>query len=88
MLEMFKAQYKEYDCHKWRKDYYWCQLCDNVIKDNLKLIKDIFNTWTQYLPSEERHLQLKDFSALINKSDVLHDTFGAKDIGPLFNLSM
>jgi len=40
------------------------------------------------LPSEERHLQLKDFFALVNKSDSLHDSFGAKDIGPLFNLSM
>jgi hypothetical protein len=40
----------KYDSHRWRCESLWTEQCDRVIKDNLKLIKDVFQVWTQYLP--------------------------------------
>jgi hypothetical protein len=42
----FKPVFQKFNCHQWRVDKYWNEECDKVIKDNLKLIKDIFNTFS------------------------------------------
>ena len=32
----------KYDAQVWRVENFWNQKCDKVVKDNLKLIKDVF----------------------------------------------
>ena len=62
LKRMFESHFTQVDdCHQWRVKWYWNEECDKVITDNLQQIKDVFGAWSIYLPSEERHLTLKDF---------------------------
>lgn len=36
----------KYDSQQWRCESLWTEQCDRVIRDNLKLIKDVFQVWT------------------------------------------
>jgi len=62
---------------------------DNVIKLNLKLLQDLHRSWgSSATPNEPITIKLPEFINLVQASGVITESFGAKEIGPLFNISM
>ena len=62
---------------------------DCVIKQNLKLIHDLHRNWgSQLSVNDPITLKLQEFINLVQAAGVVTETFGAKEIGPLFNISM
>jgi hypothetical protein len=55
----------------------------------MKPLKDVFNSKSTFVPGQdERYMKMSEFISLVQQSGVVNDTFGAKEIGPLFNMSM
>lgn len=40
------------------------------------------------LPGQQKYVSLDEFVEMVTCSGVVDDTFGSREIGPLFNLSM
>lgn len=76
------------DSHAFRLQHYWNEQCDKVVKQNLHTLKDIFNQFTTMIPNQDRFMRLQEFVKLVGSSGVVSSGFGAKEIGPLFNVSM
>ena len=78
-----------YTSHPWREERYWNEECDTVIKENADTLRDFFNQWGQSTsPGDPKVLRLQRLIELITASGVCDDNFGAREIGPLFNLAM
>ena len=51
-IKVFYEQYiqdtfMKYSSHPWRLERYWNEDCDNVIKENMEVLKDIYNAFAQ-----------------------------------------
>ena len=78
-----------YQSHPWREERYWNEECDTVIKENADTLLEFFNEWAQASsPGDPKVLRLQRLIDLISKSGVCNDNFGAREIGPLFNLAL
>ena len=78
-----------YHSHPWREERYWNEECDIVIRANNEALRDFFNHWAQSTsPGDPKVLRLTRLIELITASGVCDDNFGAREIGPLFNLAM
>lgn len=73
---------------KWQK--FWNEPCDNVIKKNLKTLKEIYtkHSGREAIPGEPKFMSMNEFIDLVTKSGVIDDNFGAREIGVIFNVSM
>ena len=96
-VEAIKLLYEKYICgilthyqsHTWRIDRFWNRECENVILQNMEILKDIFNQWAEaQFPGDPKVLRLARLIELVTLTDVCDDSFGAREIGPLHNLSM
>jgi len=56
----------------------------------LQTLKDIYKKYSgrDALPNEDRFMSLGEFIDLITYSGVVDDSFGAREIGIIFNTSM
>ena len=78
-----------YTSHPWRQEKYWNEECDNVIKGNLETLRDIYQNFAQaQSPGDPKVLRLSRLIELVTMSGICDDAFGAREIGPLFNLAM
>lgn len=61
-----------------------------MLKKNLSTLKDIYKRYSgrEALPSDPKFMSLNEFVDLINISGVVDETFGAREIGVIFNISM
>jgi hypothetical protein len=75
-------------------DFRWTKLynepCDLALKRNLKNIKEIYakHSGKEALPSEAKFMCMTEFIDLITISGVIDETFGAREVGLTFGLSM
>jgi len=87
--QFVQDSFSKYVSHSWRTERYWNEECDNVIGQNLETLSDIYNYWGQaQSPGEPKVMRLTRFIEMITMSGVCDDAFGAREIGPLFNLSI
>ena len=78
----------KYTSHPWREEKYWNEECDTVILENIDTLKDIYNTFAQaQSPGDPTIIRLTRLIELVTLSGVCDDNFGAREIGPLFNLA-
>jgi hypothetical protein len=82
--------FKQFDCHQFRKDRLWNEECDNTLKRFLKPINALYTKYSgRYaLPGATKYMSLEEFTDMITNSGVITETFGSREISPLFNLSM
>ena len=79
----------KYTSHPWRMERYWNEECDMVIKENMDTLKDFYNQWAQsQSPGQPKVLRLNRLIEMVTASGVCDDNFGAREIGPLFNLAI
>ena len=93
-VKLFYEQYLsgplgKYNSHKWRRERYWNEECDTVVKNNVETLRDIFNFWALHpLPGEPKTFRYARLIELITTTDVFDDNFGERETGLCFNLSM
>lgn len=81
--------FSKYQSHPWRLEKYWNEECDQVIGENMDTLNDIYNAFAQaQSPGDPKVLRLSRFIELVTMSGVCDDSFGAREIGPLYNLAM
>lgn len=85
--ELVLPLFKKYDSHDFRINKLWCEECDNIYKNNLKVISDLYGKYSgkMSLPGQPKFMCLEEFIDLITDSGVVDDTFGAREIGMQFN---
>lgn len=81
---------KDFDCHIWRGQKLWNEKCDHVYKRYLKPLKSIYTKFSgKYaMPSAPRFMSFDEFFDLITQTGVVDETFGQREIGICYNLSM
>ena len=79
----------KFHSHPWRTQRFWNEDCDMVIKENLTTLNEIYEAFAQaQSPGDPKVLRLTRYIELITMSGVCDDNFGAREIGPLYNLAM
>jgi len=79
----------KYNSHNWRIERYWVEESDKVIKENMQTLEDIYNQFASpNSPGEPKVMRHNKLIDLITESGVIDDSFGAKEIGVIYNLSM
>lgn len=63
---------------------------DTVLRAHLQTLKDVYKHYSgrDALPNEEPFMSLSEFIDLVTASGIVDDTFGAREIGTLFNVAM
>jgi len=81
---------KEFDCHSWRKEKLWNEKCDHVYKRYLGALKMIYSKYSgRYaMPSAPTYMSFDEFLDLVCEAGIVDETFGQREIGICFNLSM
>ena len=60
-----------------------------MIKNNWETLQEIYNKFAEAKsPGDPKVIRLNSFIELVTMSGVCDDNFGAREIGPLFNLAM
>jgi hypothetical protein len=86
----FLPFFSQFDCHKFRKERLWNEECDNTLKRFSKVLAALYAKYSgKYaMPGAQKYMSLDEFTDMIHTSGVIDDSFGAREISPLFNLSM
>jgi hypothetical protein len=82
--------FSQFDCHKFRRERLWNEECDNTFKRFTKVTTALYSKYSgKYaLPGATKYMSLDEFTEMITNAGVVDDTFGSREIAPLFNLSM
>ena len=85
-----KDFFVQFDCHKWRRERLWNEAWDLAFKRNMATFEKIYkqNSGRYALPGAVRYMSLDEFFDLITGWGVVDDTFGKREIGCLYCLSM
>jgi hypothetical protein len=86
----FLPYFKHFDCHKFRREKLWNEECDNTYKRFQKVLTALYTKYSgRYaLPGAQKYMSLDEFMEMIINSGIVDDSFGTREISPLFNLSM
>ena len=86
----FLPFFQGFDCHTFRKEKLWNEECDLVFKRLYKIVQALYVRFSgKYaLPGQPKYMSLDEFIEMVSQSGVVSDTFGTREISPLFNLSM
>ena len=86
----FLPFFSQFDCHKFRKERLWNEECDNTLKRFSKVLAALYAKYSGKfaMPGAQKYMSLEEFTDMIHVSGVVDDSFGAREISPLFNLSM
>jgi hypothetical protein len=90
LIELYGGKsMQKYDCHEWRLDVFWNEENEKCVKKNEEILKDIYNTFGKpVIVGKPKTLAWPDFVKMISDAGVIDDTFGAREIGTFYNLSM
>ena len=88
--ENLKEFFSQFDCNNWRTEKLWNEEWDISFKRNMITFEKIYkqNSGRYALPGATRYMSLDEFFDLITGWGVVNDSFGQREIGTLFNLSM
>ena len=81
---------RDYDSQAWRREKIWNSEIDHVLKYYEKALKDMYHSYSgKYSkPGKTRFMSLEEFIKFVTHSGVVSDTFGSREIGIIFALSM
>ena len=82
--------FKKFDSHLFRKERLWTEDCDLAFKRNLKGVHSLYAKYSgRYaLPSAPRFMSMDEFVSLVQDGGVVSDSFGEREITPIYSLSM
>jgi len=87
--QYLQDSFQKYSSHPWRVERYWNEACDTVIIENMETLKEIYAKFAQaQTPSDPKVIRLSRFVELVTMSGVCDEEFGAREIGPFYNISM
>lgn len=94
MERLFKEGIQEFinkfDCDIWRQTRFWNRECNDVLLYHKMILNELFSKYTgrYVLPGQQKFCSLEEFIDMVTDSGVVSDSFGAREIGILYNLSM
>ena len=88
MNDFIVPTYKYLDCSKWRFDCLYNEACDTILKRYVPILQAIYKQYSVSPPGKTRYLGVDEFTKIVTDAGVVDDSFGAREISPLFNLSM
>ena len=85
-----KAYFDKYDTHKWRTTFLWNEHWDYVFKRYMTAVKKIYEKFSgKYaMPGAIKYMSSDEFFALVEQTGIVNDSFGQREILPIFNCSM
>ena len=89
--EHFLEQFKKNDSNKWRVEKLWTKENDEVLKENYKQIKALFENFSgkHTKPGKIKFSSMDEFINMITNTGVLMSgSIGVGDLGSIFNISM
>eukprot|EP00347_Sterkiella_histriomuscorum_P005610 403355936 len=88
--DFLDGQFKKFDSDIFRKQKLWNEECDLSFKRNLKGVQALYTKYSgKYaMPGAPRFMSMDEFSQLIQDSSVISDSFGEREISPVYALSM
>ena len=86
----FLPFFRGFDSHLFRRERLWNEECDNTLKRFAKVTAALYAKYSgKYaLPGAQRYMSLDEFTEMITNAGVVSDSFGAREISPLFGLAM
>ena len=86
----FLPYFKTFDSHKFRKEKLWTEECDNTFKRFPKVLAALYDRYSGKfaLPGAPKYMSLDEFYDMIGNTGILDESFGVREIYPIFNLSM
>jgi NLR family CARD domain-containing protein 3 len=90
LIETHAVTYmKKFECQSWRDDRYWFEENEKILTKNETVLMDAYKTFGKAIViGKPKTLAMPDFISMITATEIVDDTFGAREIGTLFNLSM
>ena len=81
---------KQFDSGKFRRERLWNEECDKTFKRFPKILKALYSKYSGKLalPGAVSYMSLEEFIEMIMLTGIIDDTFGTREISPLFNLAM
>lgn len=81
---------RRFDSQEFRLGKLYKENCDNVLRRHLQTLKDIYRkaSCVDALPGEDTVMSMQEFVDLVVVTGCVEDSFGARDIGTLYNLSI
>ncbi|KAL4447089.1 hypothetical protein ABPG74_013941 [Tetrahymena malaccensis] len=82
------------DAQEWRYTKFWNEGCDIIFKQNMDLIKSLWNQFADSRKTEKRSfmnyktMNISEFRDFINYFDFIDTSFNERDINMVFNMSM
>ena len=79
----------KHECHPWRLERYWNEECEKAILKNDDILKDVYKAYGKAVVIGKRvTLAMPGFISMITATELVDESFGAREIGTLYNLSM
>ena len=80
----------KFDCHEWRKDVLWKEENDIIYKRYMPAFKKIYekHSGRLALPGAKKFVCMDEFYEMINDTGVVSDSFGQREIGVIYTMSM
>ncbi len=88
MNQFIVPTYKYLDCSKWRFEILYNEQCDTILKRCLPILQTAYKQYSVAPPGKSKYLGVDEFTRMVTETGVVDDSFGAREISPLFNLSM
>ena len=88
-IEKNLVEFNEANAQKWRIERYWNEECDNIIKANITLFHQLYNTkgGLHKLPGEKIFMSIQEFITMLSEANLITDTFTDRDAAISFNLA-
>lgn len=82
--------FKQYSFHEFRTKKLWTETMDNLVKKHMNVLRDIYRKFSgrDVMPNEEPNMSMQEFIDMVTATKVVDDTFGAREIGVIYNVSM
>jgi hypothetical protein len=63
---------------------------DNLVKKHMNVLRDIYRRFSgrEVMPNEEPNMSMQEFIDMVTATNVVDESFGAREIGVIFNVSM
>ncbi|EWS75791.1 hypothetical protein TTHERM_000118777 (macronuclear) [Tetrahymena thermophila SB210] len=82
------------DPQKWRDERFWNEGCEQVLKNHIDTIQEIWHRWADSKKEEKRNLKFQksmsiyEFTDMVKHFKLLSESFTEKDVQIAFNLSI
>ena len=90
MYEQIKNEVDKYDAHRWRRDRYFTESCDDVCKRYKAVFDNVYPKFSKkkVMPGGKKFMCLDELFEICSLSSFLGDNLIERDVNAAYNLSI